>query len=66
MLTTQTNTMSKDKLKRLDALRRQLERLKKNFAVMVENEEEADMMLDWMNKIRKQIKRLETELGHQN
>jgi DNA anti-recombination protein RmuC len=51
-----------EKKKRLEMLRRQLANLKKNFEDMVTTEEEIDLMLDWMNKIRQEIREIEKEL----
>ncbi len=48
--------------KRLEFLKSQYKRLQKNFQAMVENTEEADMMLDWLNEIRKKIAELEEKL----
>ena len=42
----------------LDKLERQLDRLQRNFTKMVKDSEETDMMLDWINQIRKRIKAL--------
>ena len=42
----------------LEKLERQLERLHRNFSKMVKGSEEADLMLDWINEIRKRIKEL--------
>ena len=40
----------------LEKLERQLDRLQRNFTKMVKDSEETDMMLDWINQIRKRIK----------
>lgn len=51
-----------EKKKRLDRLRRQLSNLMKNFEAMVSSDEETNLMLDWINEIRKEIKQIEKEL----
>ncbi len=47
------------KQEELEKLKRQLERLQRNFLKMVSDSEEADKMLDWINEIRKRIEDLE-------
>ena len=50
------------KKEEIERLERQVERLKKNFSKMVQESDEADKMLDWINEIRRRIERLKKEL----
>jgi ATP-dependent RNA circularization protein (DNA/RNA ligase family) len=45
-----------------DLLKRQHERLQRNFKLMVKDSEEADQMLDWLNEIKRKIQRIEKQL----
>jgi uncharacterized coiled-coil DUF342 family protein len=47
-----------EKQAEIEKLQRQLERLQRNFTKMVKDSEEADKMLDWINDIRKRLKKL--------
>jgi hypothetical protein len=51
--------MTENEKQEYERLKRQYERLKDNFDNMVEGDEEADLMLDWMNEIRKRMTALE-------
>jgi predicted RNase H-like nuclease (RuvC/YqgF family) len=42
----------------IEKLQRQLDRLQRNFTKMVKDSDEADKMLDWINEIRKRLKKL--------
>jgi hypothetical protein len=46
-----------------DLLKRQYERLQRNFKLMVKDSEEADQMLDWLNEIKRKIQRIEKQLN---
>ncbi len=46
---------------KIEMLERQLKRLQQNFRRLAENSEEADMVLDWINEIRKKITKLKNE-----
>lgn len=46
----------------LEALQRQYARLQKNFTLMAKGEQETDLMLDWLNEIRKKINEIEEKL----
>ncbi len=48
-----------EKHEELEKLKRQLVRLLRNFSRMVNNSDEADKMLDWINEVRERIKQLE-------
>ena len=50
------------KKEEIERLERQIERLKKNFSKMVQESDEADKMLDWINEIRRRIERLKKEI----
>jgi ATP-dependent RNA circularization protein (DNA/RNA ligase family) len=45
-----------------DLLKRQHERLQRNFKLMVKDSEEADQMLDWLNEIKRKIQKIEKQL----
>ena len=53
--------MTEEDKAELNKLERQLDRLQRNFTKMVKDAEETDMMLDWMNQIRKRIKVLRAQ-----
>ena len=53
--------MTEEEKAELNKLERQLDRLQRNFTKMVKDAEETDMMLDWMNQIRKRIKVLRAQ-----
>jgi ubiquinone biosynthesis protein UbiJ len=53
-----------EKKQQLEMLYRKLNRLITNFDEMVIGSEEADMMLDWINEIRRRIAKLEKELDN--
>ena len=46
-----------------DLLKRQYERLQRNFKLMVKDSEEADQMLDWLNEIKRKIQKIEIQLN---
>ena len=48
---------------RCDLLKRQHERLQRNFRRMVRDSEEADKMLDWLNEVKKEIMDIEKQLN---